>query len=199
MIRMQFAVAVATLAVALSLAACQPHGRATPVAAPAPVQGAPAPLQAAIDQSVADENAHDAAKVASHYAPGSQAIILGRPALAGPAAVQADAARTFAALPDLHFDLASQKLDVAASGELAVLRATYTVSGTDPQSKAAVAATGSYVAAYRRQADGTWKIEWSDVAQAPASASQAETAAPARAHRPGPHRRHFGRHFRRRY
>jgi ketosteroid isomerase-like protein len=64
----------------------------------------------------------------------------------------------------------NETVDVADSGEMAVYRATYAWSYTDPNTKQPVTENGNEVAGYRKQADGSWKIEWTITADTPAAA-----------------------------
>jgi ketosteroid isomerase-like protein len=62
-----------------------------------------------------------------------------------------------AADPALKVDFASDRIIVAASGELASSRGHYTMTYTDPVTKLPKTETGSYLTVYRKAADGSWK------------------------------------------
>jgi ketosteroid isomerase-like protein len=129
-------------------------------------------------QLLADFNAHDAAKVASHDAPDVVQMAHGGPNLVGPAADLAADQKGFVDDPSQHFAIANESVDVAASGEMAVYRSTYVYNFVDPKTKKPVTETGNYLAGYRLQPDGSWKIAWSIIADtapppAPASATPA--------------------------
>lgn len=59
--------------------------------------------------------------------------------------------------PALKVDFASDRVIVAASGELASSRGHYTMTYTDPATRQPKTETGSYLTVYRKAADGSWK------------------------------------------
>jgi ketosteroid isomerase-like protein len=163
--------AIAAL-MAASLGACQKAEPAKPAVDTAKIADA---VKADATQRVADVNAHDPAKYASHFAADAVAIRNGRANAVGGAAIQADFARVMAAAPDLHVVLSDATVDVASSGDLAVFRATSVATETDPKTHKSVTATRNSLAEYKLQADGSWKIEWSVISDA----APPDTAAPA--------------------
>ena len=62
-----------------------------------------------------------------------------------------------AADPALKADFASDRIIVAASGDLASSRGHYTMTYTDPATKQPKTETGNYLTVYRKAADGSWK------------------------------------------
>ena len=164
--------AIAAL-MAASLGACQKAEPAKPAVDTAKIADA---VKADAAQRVADVNAHDPAKYASHFAADGVAMRSGRANAVGAAAIQADFARTMAATPDLHVVLSDPAVEVAASGDLAVFHATSVATTTDPKTHKSVTATRNTVAIYKPQADGSWKIEWSVLSDV----GPADTAAPAK-------------------
>ncbi len=101
--------------------------------------------------------ARDSAKVASYYAPDAVLATPGRPAVRGGEAVS-KAIRNDMADPNFKLSVSDWKTDVAASGDLAYRRVSLTVTCTNPQTKQAVQSEGTYLAVFRKQADGNWKI-----------------------------------------
>ncbi|HEY2661512.1 MAG TPA: nuclear transport factor 2 family protein [Caulobacteraceae bacterium] len=165
MTKPQFAGAAVAVLMAVSLGACN----AKPAVDTAKIADA---VKADATQRIADVNAHDAAKVASHDAADAIAMFHGRANATGPAAIAASFNQSMAISPDLHVTLSDPVVDVAASGDLAVIHSTTVATFTDPKTKQPVTTTSNSVAGYKPQADGTWKIEWSvvsDVAPAPAA------------------------------
>jgi ketosteroid isomerase-like protein len=63
----------------------------------------------------------------------------------------------FAKDPALKVDFASDRIIVAASGELASSRGHYTMTYTDPATKQPKTESGNYLTVYRKAADGSWK------------------------------------------
>ena len=53
---------------------------------------------------------------------------------------------------------ASEKVDVAKSGDLGYAQGAYTIAYTDPKTKRKMMEKGNYVTVYKKQADGSWKI-----------------------------------------
>lgn len=117
-------------------------------------------------------NAHDAAKAASYDSPDYASMFHGQPNGIGPAADEAMMKQQFAD-PATRFDLSVQSVDVARSGEMAVVRTTYRFSYTDPKTKAVASESGNWVAGLKRQSDGSLKLAWSIGADTPAAPAPA--------------------------
>jgi len=163
--------AIAVL-MAASLGACQKPEPAKPAVDTGKIADA---VKADAAQRVADVNAHDPAKYASHFASDAIAMRSDRANAVGAAAIQADFAKTMAATPDLHVVLSDPTVEVAASGDLAVFRATSAANMTDPITHKSVTVTRNTIAEYKPQADGSWKIVWSVLSDA----TPPDTASPA--------------------
>ena len=101
--------------------------------------------------------AKDSAKVASYYAPDAVLATPGRPAVRGVEAVS-KAIRKDMADPSFKLSVSDGKTDVAASGDLAYRRGSFKITTTNPQTKKAEQSEGTYLAVFRKQADGSWKI-----------------------------------------
>ena len=80
-------------------------------------------------------NSHDAAKVVSHDAPDYVSMFHGFATATGPVADIASVKEQFKD-PAAKFDLTVRDIDVARSGEMAVVRSTYLCDFTDPKTKA---------------------------------------------------------------
>lgn len=78
----------------------------------------------------------------------------------------------FAKDPALKVDFASDRIIVAASGELASSRGHYTMTYTDPATKKPKTERGSYLTVYRKAADGSWKAVEDFTTPGPAVAAQ---------------------------
>ena len=63
----------------------------------------------------------------------------------------------FAADPNLKVDFASDRVQVAKSGELAYSRGHFTMQSSDPATKQPRTDSGSYLTVWQKQADGGWK------------------------------------------
>ena len=92
-------------------------------------------------------------------------------ALASDSASRREGIIQFVADPNLKIDFASDRVQVAKSGELAYSRGHYTMQTTDPATKAPRSDSGSYLTVWQKQADGGWKaVEDFVVPGAPANA-----------------------------
>jgi len=69
--------------------------------------------------------------------------------------------------------VSDETVDVAAAGDMAVYRATYVYTSTDPKTKKPVTETGNWLVGYKPQPDGTWKIVWDVISDAPAASAPA--------------------------
>lgn len=137
---------------ALSLAACQKPG------APAAVDTAAVErdLKSREADWMAAYAAHDGTKLIDQYA---EDAALANPGVAiiTDSAARAKAIAGYAADPLLKVDFASDKIGVATSGDLAYTRGHYTMTSTDPATKAARQDSGSYLTVWKKQIDGDWK------------------------------------------
>jgi len=115
------------------------------------------------DAIAADEKAwndqfksKDVNALAAHYADDAYFVVPGMKATTG----SADIHKAYeGALKDPNFavSFASDKVDVAESGDLAYSRGHFSEKYTDPKTKQVVSDGGSYITVYRKQADGSWK------------------------------------------
>lgn len=132
-------------------------------------------IKADVTQLVAHFNAHDAEKAVSHDAPDYVGMFHGMPNVVGPAA---DLALTKLQVADAASNIvvSDETVDVASAGDMAVYRATYAYTMTDPATKKPITENGNWLLGYKPQADGSWKISWgvvSDTGPAPAAAAPA--------------------------
>lgn len=100
--------------------------------------------------------AKDQEGLLAHYADDAYFIAPGGPA----ANSSTDLRKAYAgALADHYFSvtLGSDKVDVAASGDLAYARGHFTESHQDAKSHQVVTESGSYLTVYKKQADNSWK------------------------------------------
>lgn len=156
----------ALLAVA-SLAGCARPAPAKPAADTAKAAEA---VKADAHQLVADLNAHDADKAVAHDASDEVSIFHGAPNSVGLAADLATT-RQLLADPLAKITVSDESVDVAASGDMAVYRASYLYDFTDPKTKKPGSEHGNWLVGYRAQSDGSWKIAWNVVSDTPAPAA----------------------------
>lgn len=106
---------------------------------------------------VRDWASRDPERIASHYARGASVILPCQPRVTGAAGIRARIANLLRDRRlDLRFD--PDRVDVAASGDLAYSVGTYMIRGIHPATGRRGLEYGNYLATYRRQPDGTWKI-----------------------------------------
>lgn len=152
-------------ALTASLVACNsapPAAPATPPAAPAVDTGKIADaIKADVTQLVTELNAREVDKAVAHDTADMVGMFHGMPNVIGPAA---DKAMTEQMLKDPAFHLAvsGETVDVSAAGDMAVYRATYAVTATDPKSKKQAAENGNWLVGYK-PVGGAWKIAWNVV------------------------------------
>ena len=139
----------ATAAIA-ALASCQQAGSRVDTAK----------IEAQLKQDEARWNkayaAHDAAALAGAYAEDAALANPGAPLVTGIDAIRKETA-AFAGDPNLKVQFASDRIQVAASGDLAYTRGHYTLTMTDPATKKPVNSKGSYLTVWQKQNDGAWK------------------------------------------
>lgn len=120
--------------------------------------------RAAIEKQIKDQEAqwardyadHNAEALAGHYADDAALANPDTPLARGKEAIRKETA-SFAADPNLKLEFASDRVQVAESGDLAYSRGHYTMTYTDPDSKQPASGSGSYLTVWQKQADGSWK------------------------------------------
>jgi ketosteroid isomerase-like protein len=103
-----------------------------------------------------DWRSGDAAKLTAHYSPDAVVMAPGYPAAVGSAAIRAMLDQV-AGQPGFTLAFSSDRVDVAASGDLATTHGAYKQTSTDAKTGALVTETGSYVTVYKPGSDGVWK------------------------------------------
>jgi ketosteroid isomerase-like protein len=118
-----------------------------------------------IKTEVADEiagiNAHDATKAVAHEAQDTIAMESGRPPIVGKAVYEEGLATVFKHEPEWRLRMVEESVDVAKAGDMAIYRSTY----DEDSARDGVPYThrGNYVAGFKRDPDGKWRIHWSVV------------------------------------
>ena len=128
-------------------------------------------------QWMADYNARDAVRLAEHYAPDAALANPGAP-LVSDALGRRTAIATMVADPNFRVQFASDRAQVAKSGDLAYTRGHFTMQSTDPATTQQRNDSGSYLTVWQKQADGSWKaVEDFITPGAPTAAAPASTPA----------------------
>ena len=168
---MKPAISVMIAATALTLAGC--HGHRWNGRHHADTAKITADIKAQEAQWQKDYADHNAEGLASHYADDAALINPGTPVVIGEDAIRKETA-SFAADPNLKVDFASDRVQVAATGDLAYSRGHYSMTYTDPGTKKPAAGSGSYLTVYQKQADGSWKAveDFTTTGPSPAAAAK---------------------------
>jgi uncharacterized protein (TIGR02246 family) len=100
--------------------------------------------------------AKDTESLVGHYADDAYFAGAGSDPADGSTAIRKAYAAT-ASDPNFSVNFASDKIDIADSGDLAYSRGHFTENYTDPKSSKAMTSSGSYLTVYKKQQDGSWK------------------------------------------
>lgn len=113
-------------------------------------------------QLIAAFTARDVDKAVSFDAPDMVGMFHGQPNTVGPDADRA-VTKMQAADPAMKLAVSDVAVQAARSGDLAVWRAKYSYTYTDPATKAAKTEQGNWVVGWTRDKDGKLKESWSVV------------------------------------
>ena len=135
-----------------------------------PVQGSSAPKQSAIAavikaevaEIVAGINTKDIDEATKFDAPDLVSMESGREPSVGAQADREGLSMAFKYTPSWHLSLIDQTVDVAKAGDLAIYRGTYAEDSM--RDGVPYAHKGNYVAGFRRDANGMWRVHWSVIA-----------------------------------
>lgn len=100
--------------------------------------------------------AHDAAGLAGMYANDAALANPGAALVTGIDAIRRETA-AFARDPNLRVEFASDRIQVAASGDLAYTRGHYSLTMTDPATQRPVTTHGPYLTVWQKQPDNSWR------------------------------------------
>jgi uncharacterized protein (TIGR02246 family) len=98
----------------------------------------------------------DSEALVGHYADDAFFYVTGQAPATGSTAIRQIYA-TASTDPAFEVHFASDKIDVAGSGDLAYARGKFDEKYTDKKTGKVMAASGSYITVYKKQADGSWK------------------------------------------
>lgn len=76
--------------------------------------------------------------------------------------------------PALEVEIASDRIDVSSSGDMAYTRGHYTEKYTDKKTNKVMTDKGSYLSVYKKQSDGSWKMVEDFATAGPDSAKPVE-------------------------
>jgi ketosteroid isomerase-like protein/nicotinamidase-related amidase len=132
-------------------------GKAGPAQAPTDRQTDTDAINRLAEEMLSAFETKDSAKVNTYYAPGAVLATPGRPA-AKDARALTKAIKDDIADPNLKITVSNEKTEVSGSGDMAYRRGSFKITTTNPQTKQAEQSEGTYLAVFRKQADGSWKI-----------------------------------------
>jgi len=142
-----------------------------------PVQASAAPgqsqaaiasaIKADVAEIVSGINTKDIGKATKFDAPDLVSMESGREPSMGAKADHDGLSMAFKYAPSWHLTLIDEAVDVAKSGDMAVYRGTY----AEDSMRDGVPFThkGNYIAGFRRDPDGMWRVHWSVIAWQSAS------------------------------
>lgn len=114
-----------------------------------------------IAEMVAGINAHDVARATQFDAPGIITMESGRTPSAGVEADRQGMGMAMQHTPSWHLTMLDETVDVARAGDMAIYRGTYNEDSND--NGVPMTHVVNFIADFRKQHDGSWKIEWSVV------------------------------------
>jgi ketosteroid isomerase-like protein len=137
-------------------------------AAPKPPQSGIAATIKADDAEIVDGiNTKNIDKATKFDAPDLVSMESGREPSTGAKADHDGLSMAFKYAPDWHLSLIDETVDVAKDGDMAVYRGTY--SEDSLHDGVPFTHKGNYVAGFRRDPDGMWRVHWSVIAWQSAS------------------------------
>ncbi len=97
-------------------------------------------------------------KAAAFYADDADSMLPDTPLMAGRKAI-IEGMKPELGDPNFSLFFAPTKVEIAKSGDIAYSKGWFKYTTTDPKTKKRVGQAGNYVEVYKKQADGTWKVE----------------------------------------
>ena len=122
--------------------------------------------------------AKDTEGLAGHYTDDAYFVGPGAPPADGSTAIRKFYANGLTD-PAIDVDIASDKIDVAASGDMAYSRGHFTEKYTDKKTGKVMTDKGSYLSVYKKQPDGSWKMVEDFATTDPDSAKPVQPGKPA--------------------
>jgi ketosteroid isomerase-like protein len=105
---------------------------------------------------VKDAATKDVAKWVAHYTDDASVLLPNAPIFTGKEAISG-ALKPMLSDPNFAVTFGATKVDVAKSGDLGYTQGSYSLTQSNPKTKAPEVEKGKYLTVYRKQADGTWK------------------------------------------
>lgn len=119
---------------------------------------------------VKDAATKDVEKWVAHYTDDASVLLPDMPILTGKEAIRGGM-KPMMSDPNFAVAFGATRLEVAKSGELAYTQGVYSMTTSNPKSKAPTTEKGKYLTVYKKQADGSWKaVEDTFMSDAPPAA-----------------------------
>jgi ketosteroid isomerase-like protein len=119
-------------------------------------------IKADVGEIIAGINSKDIGKATRFDAPELVSIESGREPSVGAKADRDGLSMAFKYAPSWHLRLIDETVDVAKAGDMAIYRGTYAEDSM--RDGVPYTHTGNYVAEFRRDPDGMWRLHWSVIA-----------------------------------
>jgi ketosteroid isomerase-like protein len=119
-------------------------------------------IKADVAEIVSGINGKDIDKATKFDAPDLISIESMREPSVGAKADRDGLSMTFKYAPSWHLTMIDEAVDVAKAGDMAIYRGTYAEDSM--RDKVSYTHKGNYVAGFRRDADGMWRVHWSVIA-----------------------------------
>jgi uncharacterized protein (TIGR02246 family) len=162
---------IGAAALALVIGGCEKQAKSDPDAAKTAVK--------ADEKKWNDEfKAKDSEGIVSHYADDGFLVAPGVKGTDGSTEIRKAFAQA-STDPNFSLTFASDKVDAAASGDMAYSRGHFTEKYTDPKTSKVMTTSGSYLTVFKKQQDGSWKAEEDFAAADPDATKPVEPGKPA--------------------
>ena len=123
---------------------------------------------------VKDAATKDVEKWVAHYTDDASVLLPNVPIATGKDAIRA-AMKPLMSDPNFAVTFSANRVGVAKSGELGYTQGAYSMTVTDPKTKAPSTEKGKYLTVYSKQTDGSWKaVEDTFMSDAPPPAEPAK-------------------------
>lgn len=119
-------------------------------------------IRSEVAEVIAGINAKDIGKATKYDAPDFVSMESGRAPSTGAKADHDGLSMAFRYAPSWHLTMIDETVDISKAGDLAVYRGTYREDST--RDGVPFTHTGNYVAGFRHDPDGVWRVHWSVIA-----------------------------------
>ena len=143
-----------SVVILLSAACASAHAETTP--------STESKVRSEVAEIVAGINARDIDKATKYDASDLLSMESGRAPSMGSKADHDGLSMAFKYAPSWHLTMIDETVDVSKAGDMAVYRGTYAEDST--RDGVPFTHTGNYIAGFRHDPDGVWRVHWSVIA-----------------------------------